>query len=181
MAANFLQVKICSNGMIGIHRKNSTIMLRPTEVQCLIQDLLYARKAVAKTSDPRIVDEMNFDAENIYLKGLIGIMVKLLCKEMYVEVYKRCEGCTNDEAGQQAHEYCLLVDPKTKAVECFEAVFSKVDIYLANELCFEKVKDIIPIPVRDVDLYMNREKLLENVGWMNELRSNFVEAYSLSM
>lgn len=75
-------------------------MLRPTEVQCLIQDLLYARKAVAKTSDPRIVDEMNFDAENIYLKGLIGIMVKLLCKEMYVEVYKRCEECTNDEAGQ---------------------------------------------------------------------------------
>ena len=43
------------------------------------------------------------------------------------------------------------------------------------------MKDIIPIPVRDVDLYMNREKLLENVEWMNELRSNFVEAYSLSM
>ena len=71
IAANFLQVKICSNGMIGI------------------QDLVYARKAILRTSDPRIIDEMNCDAENFYLKALIGIVVKLMCKEMYVEVYKR--------------------------------------------------------------------------------------------
>ena len=58
MTANFLQVKVSSNGMIGIHRKNSSIMLRPTEVQGLIQDLVYARKAVSRTSDPRIIDEI---------------------------------------------------------------------------------------------------------------------------
>ena len=52
--------------MIGIPRKNSSIMLRPTEVQGFIQDLVYARKAVSRTSDPRILDEMNYDAENIY-------------------------------------------------------------------------------------------------------------------
>ena len=57
MTANFLQVKVSSNGMIGIHRKNSSTMLRPTEVQGLIQDLVYARKAVSRTSDPRIIDE----------------------------------------------------------------------------------------------------------------------------
>ena len=44
--------------MIGIHRKNSSIMLRPTEVQGLIQDLVYARKAVSRTSDRRIIDEV---------------------------------------------------------------------------------------------------------------------------
>ena len=58
MTANFLQVKVSSNGMIGIHRKNSSIMLRPTEVQGLIQDLVYATKAVSRTSDPRIIDEI---------------------------------------------------------------------------------------------------------------------------
>ena len=58
MTANFLQVKVSSNGMIGIHRKNSSIMLRPTEVQGLIQDLVCARKAVSRTSDPRIIDEI---------------------------------------------------------------------------------------------------------------------------
>ena len=102
-------------------------------------------------------------------------------KEMYVEVCKRYGGCVNEEPGQQSHDYCQLVDPATKATECFDSVFSKVDIYLTNELCLEKVQDLIPIPVRDVDLYMNREKLLENLKWKNELCSKFIEAYSLTM
>ena len=65
--------------MIGIHRKNASIMLRPTEVQSLIQDLVYSRKAFSRTSDPRIIDKMNCDAENIYLKTLIGIVARLMC------------------------------------------------------------------------------------------------------
>ena len=64
--------------MIGIHRKNASIMILPTEVQSLIQDLVYARKAISRTSDARVIDEMNCDAENIYLKALIGIVVKLI-------------------------------------------------------------------------------------------------------
>ena len=51
---------------------------------------------------------------------------------MYLEVYKRCDGCVNEEPGQQSHNYCLLVDPVTKTTECFNSAFSKVDIYLAN-------------------------------------------------
>ena len=26
-----------------------------------------------------------------------------MCKEMYVKVYKKCEGCVNEEPGQQSH------------------------------------------------------------------------------
>ena len=69
--------------MIAIHRKNASIMLRPTEVQSLIQDLVYARKAASRISDPRIIDEMN-----IYLKALIGIIARLMCKEMYWKCIK---------------------------------------------------------------------------------------------
>ena len=43
------------------------------------------------------------------------------------------------------------------------------------------MQHLIAIPVRDTDLYMNREKLLENLNWKNELRSKFIEAYSLAM
>ena len=46
MTDHFLQVKVLSNGMIGTHRKNSLNMLRRTEVQGLIQDLVYARKSL---------------------------------------------------------------------------------------------------------------------------------------
>ena len=97
MTANFLQVKVSSNRMSGINRKNSSILLRPTDVQGLILNLVYARKAISRTSDPRIIDEMNYDAENIYLKALIGIIAKLMSKEMYVEVYKRCGEYVNKE------------------------------------------------------------------------------------
>ena len=150
-------------------------------MQSLIQDLVYPRKAISRTSDPRIIDEMNCNAENIYLKALIGIVVKLMCKKMYGEVYKKRDGCVNEEHGQQSHDYCLLVDSVTKATECFNGAFSKVDIYLANELCFEKVSKTIPIPVCDIDLYMNQEKLLETLNWMNEFRSKIVEVYSATM
>ena len=86
---------------------------------------------------------------------------------MYLEEHKRCRGCVNEEPGQQSHDCFLLLDPATKATECFGSVFSKVDIYLANKLCFEKLQDLIPIPVRDIVLYMNLEKLLENLNWKN--------------
>ena len=118
---------------------------------------MYARKAVSRTSDPRIIDQINDDAENIYLKALIGIIAKLMCKGIFLEVYKRCGECVNAEPVQQSHDYCLLVDPATKPTECFDSVFSKVDIYLVNELCFEKVQDLFPIPVRDIGLNESRE------------------------
>ena len=71
----------------------------------LIQDLVYARKPIARTLELRIIDEMNCDAENIYLKALIGIVVNFMYKEMYVKSYKRCDGCVNEEPGQQSHDY----------------------------------------------------------------------------
>ena len=54
-----------------------------------------------------------------------------------------------------------------KATEFFDSVILKVDIYLANELSFEKVQELIPIPLCDIGLYMNREKPLENLNWKN--------------
>ena len=41
--------------------------------------------------------------------------------------------------------------------------------------------DLIPIHVRDIDLYMNWEKLSGNLNWKNEQHSKFIEAYLLSM
>ena len=59
---------------------------------------------------------------------MIGIVVKLMCKEMYAEVYKSCDRCENEEPGQQSLDYFLLADSVTKATQCFNGAFSKVDI-----------------------------------------------------
>ena len=69
----------------------------------------------------------------------------------------------NEEFRQQSHDYCLLGDPGTKGSECFDSAFLKVDIYLADKLCFEKMQESI-----------------ENLKWINELRSKFIEACSLT-
>lgn len=37
---------------------------------------------------------------------------------------------------------------------------------------------MIPISVRDIELYMNWEKLFENLNWVNELGSKIFEANS---
>ena len=50
-----------------------------------------------------------------------------------------------------------------------------------NYVSRKSPKRFRPIPVRDIDLYMNREKLLQNLNWMNELRSKFIEVYSATM
>ena len=48
------------------------------------------------------------------------------------------------------------------ANDCFDAVFGKLDIFLANEFCFGTVGPTIAMPMRDVDLYTSRERLLKN-------------------
>lgn len=92
--------------------------------------------------------------------------------------------CLKDEKAhkaQHAHKYCLEGDPVTKATDCFESVFAKVDTFLANQLCFEKGKDLLPIPVRDTDLYKYREGLLKDFMWMQKLREVFVEQYTVNI
>ena len=69
-----------------------------------------------------------------------------------MEMYKRCEGCVNEEPGQQSHNYCQLLDLATKGTESFDSAFLKVDIYLVNELFFEKVQDLILTSLSDIDL-----------------------------
>ena len=84
MAANFLQVRICSNEIIDIHGKNSLITLLLTKVQSFIK--IQYMLIEPRTSDPSIIDEINCDAENMYLKELTGIIAKLACKEIYMRV-----------------------------------------------------------------------------------------------
>ena len=61
------------------------------------------------------------------------------------------------------------------ANDCFDAVFGKLDIFLANKFCFGTVGPTIPMPVRDVDLYTSRERLLKSSEWMLNLCKTFEE------
>ena len=78
-------------------------------------------------------------------------------KEIYTEVFRHSEWCKNNEPNQLAHDYWDELDPRTRASDCFDVVFAKVDIFLANKWYFETVSPTAqysPIPIRDMDLYI---------------------------
>ena len=69
--------------MIGIHQKCTTLTIRSSDIQGLIQDLLPVGKAITQNSDPRKIDEIILDAKNLYLAGISKIIIKLTDKEMH--------------------------------------------------------------------------------------------------
>ena len=69
--------------MIGIHQKCTTLTIRSSDIQGLIQDLLPVGKAITQNSDPRKIDEIILDAKNLYLAGVSKIIKKLTDKEMH--------------------------------------------------------------------------------------------------
>ena len=69
--------------MIGIHQKCTTLTIRSSDIQGLIQDLLPVGKAITQNSDPRKIDEIILDAKNLYLAGISKIIKKLTDKEMH--------------------------------------------------------------------------------------------------
>lgn len=130
--------------MIQIHQKSTTLTIRSSDVQELIQDLLHVRKTTRQNSDPRIIDEIIFDAEKLYLAAFANTIKKLTYKEMHTEVLRCCEGCSNIKPNQQTHVYCNELDRRTRANDYIDVFFVKLDIFLANKLCFESVGPTTP-------------------------------------
>ena len=55
------------------------------------------------------------------------------------------------------HQYCNELDPRTRTNDCFDVAFTKVDVFLANELSFGKVSSRISVLVQLVDLSASRK------------------------
>ena len=66
------------------------------------------------------------------------------------------------DPGVQVHSY-YLNNPREKVDRNFDNAFQLVDLWLANETTFEKMKDKIQVVVRDKDVYLTRSDLLRNV------------------
>ena len=95
--------KMLNNGMVEINWKSTILMIRLYEVHGLIQDLLYSLKATTWTSDLKIIHEISFDVENLYLAALTRIIIKLMDKEMHVEHSEPRERCRNNKPNQLSH------------------------------------------------------------------------------
>ena len=96
-----------------------------------MQDLPCSLKATTRTSNPKIVHEITFDVDNLYLAALTRITINLMDKEMHVELLERRERGRNNKPNQLSHYYITLThyislestDPKIRAKKCFHVLF----------------------------------------------------------
>lgn len=63
----------------------------------------YSQKIIF--SDPRIIDEKNFKAKNLYLVALTMIVIKLMDKGIQMGVFRHSEGCRNNGPNQLTYQY----------------------------------------------------------------------------
>ena len=70
----------------------------------------------------------------------------------------------------QVHS-CYLNNPREKVDRNFDNAFQLADLWLANEMTFEKTKDKIQVAIKDKDLYLTRSGLLGNVFFMDRLKA----------
>ena len=70
----------------------------------------------------------------------------------------------------QVHS-CYLNNPREKVDRNFDNSFQLVDLWLANEMTFEKTKYKIQVAVKDKYFYLTHSNLLTNVFFMNRLKA----------
>ena len=129
-----MYAKMLDNGMVEINWKSTILTIRLSEVHGLMQDLPYLLKATTQTSDPKIIHEISFDAEDLYLAALTRIIINLVDQEMHVELSEHRERCRNNKPNQLPHYYITLAhyisfesnDPKIRAQKCFDVLFGTV-------------------------------------------------------
>jgi len=116
------------------------------------------------------IDEISYQPEKIYASALMKILAKDIAHEIFATIKNNCKGCIYMTHNELDHGTCKhLPSEKTKAF--FDIAFRKMDMYSANDECFEKVKDQIAIAVRNSDLYLTRKELLRNETWIEKLKT----------
>ena len=70
----------------------------------------------------------------------------------------------------QVHS-CYLNNPREKVNRNFDNAFQLVDLWSANEMTFEKIKDKIQVTVKDKDLYLTVSDLLRSLFFMDRLKA----------
>ena len=74
------------------------------------------------------------------------------------------------DSAMQVH-FCYVNNPREKLDCNFDNAFQLVDLWSANEMLFEKIKDKIQVAIKDKDLYLTRSDLLRNVFFMDLMKA----------
>ena len=113
------------------------------------------------------IDELSYQPEKFHAAALQEVLGKAIAAEINAVLKNECMACY--EPAVQVYP-CYLSDPREKVDGNFDNVFRLGDLWLANEMPFEKTKDKIQVAVKTY-LYLTRSQLLRNLFLMNRLKS----------
>ena len=134
-----------------------------------MQDLGLAKRRATQLKPEKIrIDELSYQPEKLYTEALLGVLSKNILEEINTTLKNECMACFDPAV--QVHS-CYLNNPREKVDRNFDNGFQLVDLWLANETAFEKMKDKIQVAVKDKDLYLTRSDSLRNVFFMDRLRA----------
>ena len=134
-----------------------------------IQDLGLAKRRATQLKPEKIrIDELSYQPEKLYTEALLGVLSKNILEEINTTLKNECMACFDPAV--QVHS-CYLNNPREKVDRNFDNGFQLVDLWLANETAFEKMKDKIQVAVKDKDLYLTRSDSLRNVFFMDRLKA----------
>ena len=164
-----IKVKVQTNGLIAIDQGDSAVTIHPLKMHGFMQELgLSKRKAKQLKSEKIQIGELSYQPEKLYPEALLDVLRKAIVEEINMTLKNKYIACYDPVV--QVHS-CYLKNPRAK-VDCnFDNVFQLVDLWLANEMTFEKMKDKIKVAVKDKDLYLMRSDLLRNIFFMDRLKA----------
>ena len=110
----------------------------------------------------------------MYTVALLEVSSEAISEEINTTLKNECMACFDPDV--QVHS-CYLNNPWEKVNRNFDNAFQLVDLLLANETIFEKMKDKVQVAVKDKDLHLTRSDLLRNIFFMDQLKAALMKLF----
>ena len=149
--------------MIAIHQGDSTVTIHPLKMCGFTKP----RATQLKLEKIRI-DELSYQLEKLNAEALPEVLSKAIAEEISTTLKNESMVCYDPVV--QVHS-CYLNNPREKVDRNFDNTYQLVDLWSANEMTFEKIKDKIQVAVKVKDLYLTRSDLLRYVFFMDRLKA----------
>ena len=154
-----LFLKVQTNDMIAIHQGDSTVTVHPLTMRRFIQDLGLANRRATQPKPEKIrIDKLFYQPEKLYTEALLEVLSKSIAEEINTTLKNECMACYHPAL--QVHS-CYLNNPRGKVDRNFDNSLQLVDLWLANEVTFEKNKIRVAVKYKDLYLTINAFRLID--------------------
>ena len=161
--------------------RDNVIFTRISHVPALIEQLQktydeHKKKQDKQTATDIVIDEWDINSnQSIYRKELAKIYVEHMSKDFVTVLHEQCVGCQLQEGNQLGHQLCLMDDIDQQVRICFAVLLKRVDNFIANEQCFERLKDSFIAATTDKHVFLDTTQLVNDDEWIDHVNKLLIK------